>query len=775
MTNKKKGKHKGGGGRQQPAGEAESSQTRAQAEAPSHDSTVEGNYARYKRSTAAVQTWCEALVGRCIRNLCDWEDAMEALFERGQNMPADVRSSLDTAIALREESNWFYRAIGADEHKQHRHWHVVKLLRRFRRLFSAQTKHAPAVAPPAAAEPLTASAFEQLEIEATDAASDDDDADKRVTARVERAAAKDDDASAKEEERVFAFACLMSDAARTRDEVRKAWAGWTPADDHGAGLLAAAAEAGLAVTQLERIVNAMQLTLGLPDTNLSTFSAMTPAPRVQLRGLQARPELNGRHGVIQGRDSVSGRYLVQLDGAEKDAPPIKAKALNVCGEHAWDARPEALLGILQEVGRALADFDHAYEPPTCVADAHPDYSTLLNMYVSNGTLWQWTNYAQGIGNYGAGETLWRRHLRTFLAQREAKKGSRDVGFIVALLIAASVETTIFLAMKGLDMRPQSIGAPVARELDFFKANALSALAAAPITNPMIRSAISTNLEALEIALENKLTAMMNVWLAADVLEITSRIAGPSMTAKIMWAEKGPLTIMTHVYHALRACGHLRAIAEVDALLRVFRRSVFFRTENLPTRGTRSFSTAMALSMGATASSLARGTPEMKHGRVIDHTGIEASEISLLRYLDEFSGSGMDTSQLDFRAIASEEVAVLNRAPSFAGALKLLHVRDSTRQAGLRESDVMKEADGEAGDASARHARCWESVFPGCSCMPPAPEAAVTLVFSSYTHVAPTKGLRGAYSSSYTPTTERLTKEQLKQRYRDQVARAKGAR
>ena len=141
--------------------------------------------------------------------------------------------------------------------------------------------------------------------------------------------------------------------------------------------------------------------------------------------------------------------------------------------------------------------------------------------------------------------MWRRQLRSFIAQRETKKASRTSVYRRAPDRRVSGEHNILGVerRKGLDTRPQSIWAPVARELDFFKANALSAIAAAPITDPMIRSAINTSLEALEIALENKLTAMMNVWIAADVLEITSRVAGPSMTAKIMWAKKGTLTLM----------------------------------------------------------------------------------------------------------------------------------------------------------------------------------------------------------------------------------------
>jgi len=563
------------------------------------------------------------------------------------------------------------------------------------------------------------------------------------------------------------------------------------------------------VTKLERIVNALQLTLGLSDTNLGTLTALATAPRVQLRGLLSKPELNGRLGVINGRDPESGRYLVLLDGAEAGALPLKVKALNIRGEHGWETRPEALLGILQQVGRALADFDHTYMPPTVYLEIHPDHSTLLDIIVSNGALWQWTNYAEGTGRYGADETLWRRHLRAFTLQRGSPyphanlrehgckvpagvKPSRDVGFIVAFLLATAVETTIFLAHRGIDMRPGSgtIAAPVMRELHFFRDEAREAIATAPITDDAVRAAINTSLETLETTLMNELTAQSNVWLAGDVLEHASRIAGASLASKIVWGHKREVLVMVHLYHALRVGGYLRAIPEVDALLRVFRQSVFFRTEQLPSRGTKGgFRTALALALGATASSIAQGAPELKHGRNIEHTGINPSEFSLVRYVDQFFGAGMDVSQLDLREIAREEVAVLNRAPTLAGALKLMKVLEATRRAKLRESDVTREADEGAApfavradgteifaeSASARHASVWEQVFPGCSCVPPSPESAVALVFSKYTHVAPVAGLKGAYSSSYTPASERLSREELRQRYKETSARAKGAR
>ena len=430
--------------------------------------------------------------------------------------------------------------------------------------------------------------------------------------------------------------------------------------------------------------------------------------------------------------------------------PLKVKPINICGEHGWEMRPEALLGMLQQVGRALADFDHTSQPPGLLIQVHADHTTLLNITVSNGALWQWTNYAEGIGRYGADETLWRRHLRAFTLQRgspyqhargrehgckvpEGLKPSRDVGFIVAFLLATAVETTIFLGQRGIDMTPGgragngSIAAPVMRELQFFRDEARSAIAAAPITDYAVRAGINTCLETLECVLENETTAQSNVWLAGDVLECGSRIAaGASLAAKIVWAHKVEVLVMVHLYHTLRAGGYLRAIPEVDALLRMFRQSVFFRTKQLPTRGTKGgFRTAMALALGATASSIKQGAPELKHGRNIEYAGINPSEFSLIRFVDQFSGAGMDVSQLDLREIAREEVAVLNRAPTLAGALKLMKVHESMRRAGLRESDVSREADEGAAPfavradgtqlfaegASASHASVWEQVFP----------------------------------------------------------------
>ena len=773
MTNKKKQNKQ----KARAAPKEDSTTTSRTAEDPHAAPPPDGTYARYKRCTDIVHAWCDALVGMSSHTLSDWANAMSSLAGRGEKMPAAVRNSLDTAIALRDEANAFYRAIAAVEAQQRRHWYVCHLLRQFRRLFSPRTSAQPAAvaAEPPAVE-LSSCRFEALEIESNDVESVEDTDDSKVLDIA------DDDsvvigAASTEEDMAFALACLMADAARTREEVRQVWCAWAPADDHGAALLAATSRAGFAVTKLERVVNATQLMLGLQDSNLRTLTALAPS-RVQLHGLQAKPQLNGKCGELRERDEQSGRYVVVLDGADAGAPPVRAKAQTLCGEYGWAERADALVGILQQVGRALADFDHAYMPPRFQLDCHYDPSVLLDMYVSRGALWQWTNYAQGIGNYGASETLWRRHMRAFVAQREATKGTREVSFIVAFMIAVNVETMAANVSRGLDMRPASNGAPVMREMRSLLNSARTTLTETPITDDDgLAHGLWTSVEALECALESEPTAQSCAWLAGDVLDVACRCGAPaSLAAKVVWRKKSYLVVMVHLYHALRCMGYLRAIVEVDALLRMFRRSVFFRTDQLPTRG--GFSKALALAIGGTASSVSHGGDvELKSGRVLEYTGINPAEWSVLRHVNCYHGAGLegiDLAQLDFTATAHEEVALLHRAPSLAGALKLLKVRDAMRQAGVREAKVFGAADGQvSSDAAVSAVPCWEAAFPGCGCTPPASEGTAPLVFSGHTHVDPSGGgLKGVYTSSYTPTTERLSREQLKQKYRDGIASAR---
>ena len=761
MTNKKKQKQKAV--QHKAASAEEDANLRTQDPSAESAAPPDGTYARYKRSTNLVHEWCDAIVGTSTKTLHDWSVAMDALAERGQSMPAAVRASLDLAIELREKANAFYRAIQAADEQQHRqHWHVCRLLRQFRRLFSPRKSAVPPPSDALEAEPASSMGFEALEIEATPT----DDEDEEAAINVANVS-EETNASSQEDDELFALACLLADAAETREEVRHAWADWAPAADHCASLLGSVCAANFAVARLERIVNATQLTLGLPDANLATIAAIAP-PRARLLGLQSRPELNGRCGLLGPRES--GRYAVTVDGTDDGSPPILARPDNLCGEHGWEVRPEAMLGILQQVGRSLADFDHEYMPPIARIEIDVegrDHTRQLGMYVRGGALWQWTNYAQGIGRYGNSETMWRRQMRAFVAQREAEKGSRDVSFIVAFLIAMAVETTVDRLLAGVDVRPVTIGPVVMRELKFYLVHNRVALAAAPLSDRTVAHEVQTNLTALEMVLESEPTVQSNLWLAGDVLECANRMA---LTSKVVWGHKAYVIVMVHIYHAMRYWGHLRAVAEVDALLRMFRRSIFFRTDQLPHRG--AFGKALSLAIGATASSVSKGAPEMKHGRIVDYVGINGSETSLLRYVSTFGGAEIDVSKLDFQAIAREEVDVLHRAPTLAGVSKLLRVRDVMLASGLKESTVINAVDNGALDALEKAVSCWEQVFPGCGCVPPAPEAAVPLVFSSYSHVEPAKGLKGAHSSSYVPASERLTREQLKQKYRDGIAAAR---
>ena len=180
---------------------------------------VHSTYARYKHCTNLVHEWCDSLTGLSSVTLRDWASSMELLAKRGEKMPVAVRGSLDTAITLRDEANAFYRAIQAAEEQQKRHWYVCRLLRQFRRLFSPRASAQPPTEATSAAAPSSSPVgFEALAIETADNESPSDDNQSPSEAEHAADVADVDAASTEEADPVFAFACLLADAVRTRQE-----------------------------------------------------------------------------------------------------------------------------------------------------------------------------------------------------------------------------------------------------------------------------------------------------------------------------------------------------------------------------------------------------------------------------------------------------------------------------------------------------------------------------------------------------------------------------
>ena len=99
-----------------------------------------------------------------------------------------------------------------------------------------------------------------------------------------------------------------------------------------------AAEQGHAQAQgIERATPLIEITLQLlryQQAAATTLPSPSPSPaipigaRVELRGLQAKPELNGRRGVVVKVVGSSGRYRVQLDEGD-EAFSLKAGSLFV--------------------------------------------------------------------------------------------------------------------------------------------------------------------------------------------------------------------------------------------------------------------------------------------------------------------------------------------------------------------------------------------------------------------------------------------------------------
>lgn len=768
MTNKKKAKQR------QPKGEPSAPRATSQEESGSsvpHAPEPAGTYARYKHNTKVVQDWCDRLAGASA-TLKDWATAMEALAARGAQMPDAVMHALDQAIALRDEANAFYKDMQAALERQHRHWFVCKLLRHFRRLFRRRApEQAEAAGEPAALESRGSLGFEALEIEETavDAEDTDDALDMtRLDAPAEEAP---------EDERIFAISCLMADAARTREEVRAAWAQWTPvAREHCASLLGATCQANLALTKLERIVNATQMTLGLADTSLATIMSFAPTPRVQLRKLQAKPQLNGRCGSLGAKDSGTGRYAVVLDGGTET---VRVKPANISPEFGWATGAGAMIGIMQEVGRAIEAFG-ATPCTQATVGYSEDHSEQLECVATKGTLQSWLMYGEGNGilvHYSARDTPWRLALRSF--QKDTSRPDFTFAFMLLCAVDCNVEFHRRFVLQSQDWR--SIPSLVQEELRFYASQMTTGLKEVAKVASFREAAAKTfmqsmrgQVEAVETLLDELVRTTIDTcpWLAGDVLYLGAHQA-LTLTNNVIWARASDVRMSVHVYHMMRCRGIVRAIPEVYAFLRVFRRSVFYRLE-LPVKG--EFVKALRLACGA---SVATNQADRVKQALMDKTGQNLSEMSLLHHLNEYNGAGLDLDRLDFQAIAREEVDVLHRAPHLAGMARVLAMQDRLRASGCF-MELIKLADSDASGWRAiaeRAVACCEHIFPGCGCSPPAPEAAVPLIFSSYTHTIPVQSstpYHSTQSGSYAPADERITREELRARVKAGIARNKAA-
>jgi len=814
-SNKKKGKQSKPRPQSAPANAAAGpppAGTPREPAAPSPPGEIDGRYARYKRSTAVVQQWCDSSIGKVSGTLTEWAEAMDTLAQRQEQMPRTIKNDLDKAITLRDDAAMFYKSIQADDDSQRRHWHVCKLLRHFRRLFTprekkVEPKDAAAPAGDAAAESLN-KGFAALDVDEASAQQEPDEDIAWAKLPPLPAAADKIDA----DELPFALACLMADAARARAEVRAIWDSWTPAkDDHGAGVLGASAAASFAVIKLQTIVNATQLLLGLPDANLATLSVAAARPRVRLAGLRgARPELNGRCGWAGGRDK-KGRYTVTLDRlkGEEESELVKVRSVHLHGEHGWGGGggggggAETMLGCMQHVGRVLAAFG---EQPLVVDTGEVpltgDHAEVLEALVTKGVVHRWLLYGRGtgeLGSYGAGDTLWRQQLRSFQQSRYA------ASFVFTFLVLCALDATTLLAAKRGRVHAAELLYQVTDELkeyvnsDWRAVGALQqVLECGPSPPPTGLLSKATAVEvfapllgqraALEVLVTNDIvhaTIFSCPWLAGDALQLGGKLKYEA-TGLFLFLFKGDVTTGVHLYHALRRRGALKPIAEIDAYVRMYRRGVFFRT-GLPERG--AFVSSLMVQLGMSAAAAVGGRVDASNARDegIDRsrarelTGRETTEFSLLSYVSHWAGAGLDVDGLDLRAAAYDEVATLHRAPVLSGAAKLVHLAaEMTRDEAARGAAafLLKEVDEAKRDAwpavAAKAVRPFERLFEGCSRLPPADEAAVPLAFSAHTQVAPEAEHLSSMSSSYTPAEERLTREELKAKLRQSRAEMRGA-
>ena len=790
-----------------------------------------GTYARYKISTAAVKAWCDEQIGTNSRHLAAWSDAMLDLAARGARMPVSVANHLDNAIAARDQANEYYKGLQADCEAQKRHWHVCKLLRGFRRLFTkvSQALSLEQAAVQSEHSDAPANRFELLEVSEPSAKVDLIEVDLTDTSSPRDSLSRDEQARCTVDDILddptFAVSCLMQDAAQLREEARGAWMGlqWeeetsarrAPSAPH---LLAASSIASFAMKKLERLVNATQLALELPDTRLdSLVGAM--APRVRLSGLRAREDLNDRCGTLGPFDPRKGRYAVALDEGES----LSVKPKNVKCVSGWAAGATGTADGLMQVGLALTGFvppseskkgDEQEELAACIDNLKyvdgAGQSEWLEVLISRHLPLWLSSYVFAYGNIGAADTPLRQRLR----ETGADGG---VSFMLAFTVLAAID-----CMRACQQKI-SLGVLVAKQVQHAIQDVMANDYWRIFDDPLLEheclamgfgttatgahvKQIGRDIRALITAVhkDTHMVIALCPWIAGDVLLFTFRQQLVAST-KVFWAWHKACMGMVHIYWGLRSAGYLHAIPDVEAFLGVYRQSVFYRftPPRFPHSGyspgikvAGPFLKAWQLAFGAQVRSVAN-TGSRKAGMDRDvlygRTGQHVPEVSLLAYILQYNGAGLDVGKLDVGQIARDEYEALLRAPLLRAQSILMdvavnygcewysHAQICTQKT-ILERHVNEPANAgkdhpwiftlapfflSAVDGACPSRAEWEQCMvdtaqffekrsPGCARTPSRRDAQVPLpTFSPYTHVSPVAGDQGALASSYTPTASRL--------------------
>lgn len=683
-------------------------------------------------------------------------ECLTSLAKTGVLMPEPVLRDLRTTIALRKRVGAYYRSVPSASEEDHaRHEWLIVQLEKLERLFSQQRHDDNSGRGDGedgeemngkTQQGFAALALTSDEEESEDEEDDNERADKRKKIGKAVPTAKELQA----EERSFAISLLLCEIDEICMDLQIMWKEWatqsnsfqeststttTTRTTHnhthegGANLLAATASAQYAIgavrklilqTSVEfhsfedfhQILHAFGSTAAAavavpvaPDKNRPLESkSWAVNDCVTIRNLQKRPDLNGKHGRICGRED-NGRFPVHIfpvDG--DDEAPAGAKQTQIIS-----VKPENLVPSdntflrLGQIHDALKAFDFATVPKPCDsvygAPASVDFVGVTMMMLSNADkfrsalkdrdfgaflklmvryiLPQWISLARYAPASGAADTVLVAFARNYA-------DTRTVDFYFAFALLAAMDSAFALDVADRAEQARTMYCKILEDL--FDGPIYTAAIEAFNRDNAKPDAFYSHYEfARHFREEFSEMCCYFPLLSGEMLLMGLRLHFVCASG-LPYRFCQSYTTLLHIYWMLRCEGYIGRLPEIEnTLIGMYRQQVWFHG-GIPQKGKDAYLKSWQLALGATlhttkllgGQQVARRSQEY---RDLSREGLFVTEISRLLDILQWKTMPILDSKECFREIqevAREEFHAVFTAPLMKTCVKMCNLEEALK-------------------------------------------------------------------------------------------------
>lgn len=706
------------------------------------DSDQTSLYKIYKYCTEAVIQWGKAAFvkkkkkGKNASNNKKSESLSHVIFgilgdlaSDGVLMPELVLSDLTLAISYRKKVGRFYRSLPQVSDQDYaRHEWLIQQLEHLENMFrrnAQKKKDDNDETDDNGGEDSVRKGFEVLAMsddeESVSSASGGDTVSQLKPSPILKSPPAPEELE--KEERLFAMSLLLFEVDDIRNTLRTRWRKWADSlKDNGEEedvkeLFAVTASTEYALSAIRKSVLQVSIEVeAFDDLDLDKIIAgigessskqqlnpqeLKQHALVTLQSLQKRSDLNGRFGFICSLvDGESDRVGVQLFPTDAYSSPDKKQSLSVKRENllfsddthlrlfqiklAFSAVDIGTMPIL-----STPEMTYGAPPSTSVksvgleailqrdrinkAASNQDFEALLQLMIEYA-LPVWMSMSKYLPDVGAADAVLNAYIRDYTKTRKLK-------FPLAFALLVTMDSAIAGARAGREDTEQIF------------VNFMNGMYTSKVYTPAIRvlekdgkkaNALYSHFEIVRhLREEYSIGGMFFPLVTGELLLTGLRMHFVCGTAlPYTYVEK--YTNALHIYWMLRSEGFIGRIPELEAVVRIYRQSVFFRG-GLATRGQDNYVTCQQLAHGVTAQAVryleGKALPPKTHiaPGALTREGLHVSEISQL--LDALQWNSMpivdkETCFNEIESIAREDFSKVFTAPILTVSSKLSALVDA---------------------------------------------------------------------------------------------------